>query len=217
MTRVMSIWFPQLPLDLWIRRDDLRLLGAFVITREIKNALRVTHANAEALSAGVVIGQSLPDAMAISPELASEKYDEDRIRLLHRALWRWADRLSPLVALDRSDGLFLDITGCAHLFGGESPMAEHALSELKDIKIKAHIGIADTKQAAWAVARFSKQEYMIIQPGNLSTDLSALPVAALDISIQTITALRRTGLKTIGDLYAPVSYTHLTLPTILLV
>ena len=43
MTRVMSIWFPQLPLDLWVRRDDPRLSGPFAITREIKNAMRLTH------------------------------------------------------------------------------------------------------------------------------------------------------------------------------
>ena len=32
----------------------------------------------------------------------------------------WCDRFTPLVALDPPHGLFLDITGCAHLFGGEA-------------------------------------------------------------------------------------------------
>ena len=201
MVRVMSIWFAQLPLDLWVRRSDPRLSSPFAVTREINNALRITHGNEMAFRAGVIIGQSLPDAMAVCPELASEMHDEDRIRLLHRALWRWADRLSPWVALDHTDGLFLDITGCAHIFGGEASMADHALTGLADINITARIGIADTKQAAWAIARFSNKSKTIIDPGNLSAGLSKLPVAALNIPKQTITSLRRTGLKTIGDLY----------------
>ena len=32
----------------------------------------------------------------------------------------WCDRFTPMVALDAPHGLFLDITGCAHLFGGEA-------------------------------------------------------------------------------------------------
>ena len=94
MTRVMSIWFPQLPLDLWVRRDDPRLSGPFAITQDIKNAMRLTHMNNLATQAGLVSGVSLADAMAICPGLLSETYDADRCTLLHRTLWRWADRLS---------------------------------------------------------------------------------------------------------------------------
>ena len=38
------------------------------------------------------------------------------------AIADWCDRFTPLVALDPPHGLFLDITGCAHLFGGEAAM-----------------------------------------------------------------------------------------------
>lgn len=201
MTRVMSIWFPQLPLDLWVRRDDPRLSGPFAITRDIKNAMRLTHMNNLAIQAGLVSGVSLADAMTICPGLLSEKYDADRSSLLHRALWRWADRFSPWIALDGEDGLFLNITGCAHLFGGEASMAEQALIELGDLNVTARIGMADTKQAAWALARFSGQSVSAIAPGDLSKGLENLPVAALNIKDKLITALRRTGLKRIGDLY----------------
>src|SRR3546814_9068149 len=33
------------------------------------------------------------------------------------------DRYTPMVAIDPPDGLTLDITGCAHLFGGETGLA----------------------------------------------------------------------------------------------
>ena len=38
----------------------------------------------------------------------------------------WCDRFTPLVALDPPHGLFLDITGCAHLFGGEAALLQIA-------------------------------------------------------------------------------------------
>ena len=165
--------------------------------------------NGLATQAGLVSGVSLADAMTICPGLLSETYDADRCSLLHRALWRWADRFSPWIALDGEDGLFLNITGCAHLFGGEALMAEQALIELGDLNVTARIGIADTKQAAWALARFSGQTMSAIAPGDLAKGLEHLPVAALNIQNKLTTALRRTGLKRIGDLYTYLSLIHI--------
>lgn len=201
MRRVMSIWFPQLPLDRWVRRRDPRVLGPFAITREIKNAPRITHLTAPAIKAGVTIGQSLPDARAICPDLITQQSDLERESLLLRALWRWSDRLSPWAALNAPDGLYLDISGCAHLFGGEIDMGRFAHSQLTDMDIAARIGIADTKLAASALARFSDRPLKLAAAGQTREALRKLPLAALDITPKTETDLRRTGLKTIGDLY----------------
>ena len=132
MPRILSIWLPQLPLDRLTRHGDLRLTGPFAVIAEEKNAWRITHANDAALKAGVVAGQALADARAICPDLLTEPGDPVREDLLLRALWRWADALSPRVALDAPDGLLLDITGCAHLFGGEAEMGQEALTRLSD-------------------------------------------------------------------------------------
>ena len=80
-------------------------------------------------------------------------------------------------------------------------MAEQALIELGDLNVTARIGMADTKQAAWALARFSDPVVSAIAPGDLAKGLEHLPVAALNIQNKLTTALRRTGLKRIGDLY----------------
>lgn len=201
MRRVMSIWFPQLPLDRWIRRVDPRIDGPFAIIKDIKNALRITHATALALQAGVHIGQSLPDARAVCPELVTEKSDPERESLLLRALWRWSDKLSPRVALDAPDGLFLDISGCAHLFGGERDMGAFARTQFSDQQITSKIGIADTKRGSWGLARFATENVSVAATGHLNLALQDLPLAALDIERAVETDLRRTGLKTIGDLY----------------
>lgn len=201
MVRVLSIWLPQLPLDRFVRCDDPRLSGPFAITSDIKNATRLTHLNEAARKAGLSPGLSIPDARAICPDLLTEPGDQIRERSMLRALWRWADQLSPRVALDRQDGLFLDITGCAHLFGGEAAMGKEARARLDDMHIITRIGIADTKGAARALARFGGNTVSIAAPGQTHDALKALPVDALDIPAKMVSELAQSGLKTIGQLY----------------
>ncbi len=201
MVRILSIWLPQLPLDRLVRQGDPRTDGPFAVTAEIKNAMRLTHITASARQAGLTPGLSIPDARAICPDLLTEPANVMREAAMLRALWRWADSLSPRVALDAPDGLLLDITGCAHLFGGEKEMGAHARQRLANIQIVSRIGIADTKGAARALARFSKDAIAMAAPGCTSEAIKALPVAALDVPDASVAELAQAGLKTIGQLY----------------
>lgn len=197
--RVMSIWLPRLPLDRLVRREDPRLGGVFAVTREIKNAVRCTHINEAGFAAGLTPGVSFADARALCPDLLTEAADLAREEALLRALCRWGDHLSPWVALDGEDGLVLDITGCAHLYGGEAAMRQVTLEQLADMRIHAHIGIADTKGAAWALAHYGDTNF-IAAPGQTTTMLSSLPVEALRIEGSIVMSLRQIGLQTIGAL-----------------
>lgn len=201
MVRILSIWLPQLPLDRLIRRADPRIYGAFSITADIKNATRLTHVNSHGYKAGLTPGLSIPDARAICPDLLTEPCDPHREAQLLRALWRWADQLSPRVALDAPDGLLLDISGCAHLFGGEEAMGNEVRTRLMDMQFISRIGIADTKAAARAMAQYDKNKVSISPAGKTYNALQKLPPEALNISPQLAGELARSGLKTIGQLY----------------
>ena len=201
MVRVLSIWLPQLPLDRLVRARDPRLDGPFAVTTDIKNASRLAHLNAAARDAGLAPGLSVPDARAICPDLLTAPSDLPREEALLRALWRWADQLSPRVAIDGSDGLLLDITGCAHLFGGEALMGEEARARLADRRIASKIGIADTKGAARALARVGETAVSIAKAGDTYNALRPLPIDALDIPSSMVGELAQSGLKTIGQLY----------------
>lgn len=205
MPRILSIWLPQLPLDRLTRRGDARLDGAFAIIAEEKNAWRITHTNRLAAAAGVGLGQSLADARAICPALLTEQSDPMREGLLLHALWRWADSLSPRVSLDPPDGLLLDIAGCAHLFGGEAAMARHAQEQLRDLMIPTQIGIADTKRAAKALARYGPTPINTADTGQTARALHDLPIIALGIDTPIAAELARAGLTKIGQLYAQKS------------
>lgn len=201
MRRVMSIWFPQLPLDRRARLGDGRIDGPFATISEIKNAWRLVNISDAARRAGLSPHMSVTDARAICPDLLTEPCNPSREERLLRAIWRWADKLSPSIALDLPDGLFLDIEGCAHLFGDESGMAEIARSDLVQMQMNPRIGICDTKRGAWALSHFGSSQTSISQSGATKDALAKLPIAALNVAPKIENDLRRAGLKTIGSLY----------------
>ena len=60
----------------------------------------------------------------------------------------WCDRFTPLVALDPPHGLFLDITGCAHLFGGEAALLQTVCGALTRRGFAVSAAIACTSVCA---------------------------------------------------------------------
>ena len=138
---------------------------------------------------------SLADARAIHPDLAvaEAEPDEDARALDHIAAW--CGRFTPVVVLDPPDGLFLDITGCGHLFGGEAGLRDQIVTRLQAQGFAARAALASTPGAAWALARYAASEMK-------DAALSPLPVEALRLDDKAAALLRRLGLKTIGQLIA---------------
>ncbi len=122
------------------------------VVRE-KAALRLAAVNAAAAALGLAPGLALADARARHPDLAVAEADPAAERALLTAVADLSDRYTPLVALDPPDGLFLDVTGCAHLFGGEAAMAADLSARLSRFGLTARLAVAATPGAAWAAAR----------------------------------------------------------------
>src|SRR5690606_29916089 len=127
-------------------------------------------------------GMAAADARATHPAVEIVAADPDADRRLLEALADWCDRYTPLVALDGTDGLFLDITGCAHLFGGEEAMLAGMIARFYEQGIRAQAGLAPTPGAAWAAARFSAGQTVsqpelqaILQEGDERPFLEKLP------------------------------------------
>lgn len=113
-------------------------------------------------------------------------------------LVEWCDRYSPLVSQDGSNGIILDITGGAHLFGGEGPLLHDLQRRLQRMDIESHAAIADTWGAAWALARYGDR--FIVHGENTGAALDPLPVEALRLPYEIVLELRRLGLVTIAAL-----------------
>jgi len=142
-------------------------------------------------------GMPLADARAICPDLATRPADLPGEAVALAALRRWALRYSPMVATDGSDGLMADITGVAHLFGGEEELRADLDARLARASFAAATAIAGTRGAAHALARHGGG---LVAKGQLAQGIGRLPVAALRIDHDTADALNRVGLPKIADL-----------------
>jgi protein ImuB len=128
---------------------------ALVIAAPVKSALRLSAVNDAAAALGLTVGMPLADARARYPKIAVAEADEAADLTLLEAIADWCDRYTPLVGLDAPDGLTLDVSGCAHLFGGEAALGADLVRRLSAHGLQARVAVADTVGCAWGVARFA--------------------------------------------------------------
>ncbi len=154
MRRVCSIWLPHLAIERWARSSDCAPDAPVVLTVEGTHG-PVVHAVTDAAAGRVArAGARLTDARALDPGLIAVPADPEGDALVVRRLARWAGRWSPLVEVD-GDGLRLDVTGVAHLFGGEEGLVGDVEARFAALGLTAHVALAPTAAAAWALAHYS--------------------------------------------------------------
>ncbi|HZZ34295.1 MAG TPA: DNA polymerase Y family protein [Caulobacteraceae bacterium] len=153
----------------------------------------------EGLAQGLFVGQKATDAAALVPNLTTAEAEPEADAAALTALVDWCVRFSPAVAAAPPDGLFLDITGVDHLWGGEAAMLDDFLIRLAKNGVPARGAIADTAGAAWALAHCA-EDRAIAPPGGQGVLLAPLPIAALRLERETAAQIARLGLVTIGRL-----------------
>ena len=204
---------------MWLRRIATDRIAqrfapddALIIAAPVKGALRLSAVNDAAVALGLRAGMPLADARAMHPAIAVAEADERADVALLEAVADWCDRYTPLVGLDAPDGLLLDVTGCAHLFGGETALVRDLVRRLEQRGLQARAAVAGTVGCAWAVARYSdslpspergrsmREAHRVgVASGEERNAIAPLPLAALRLDTDTITALAQVGLKHIAD------------------
>jgi len=172
--RILSLWLPRLSAEHALRHDGAARPGPFAVIAEARGALILVSPCAVAEADGLRPAMALTDARAIRPDLRTAMWAPGPEGRLRAGLLRWAGRWTPWAALESgapprlrgtaglaerpegAGGLALDITGCAHLFGGEAEMAARMIGDLAALGLSAEAGIADTRGGAWALARFGR-------------------------------------------------------------
>ncbi len=168
----------------------------FALLRTERQRRMVVAVNRAAAVLGIVPGQTLSDARALEPALeVAEATPEADSALLGR-IADWARRYSPWTAADEPDGVVIDITGCAHLFGGEQALAADLTGRLRAAGFAARAAIADSPAAAWGLVRFGSPEE------RRGEALDGLPLPALRLPAEMVEGLHALGLRRIGDLHA---------------
>jgi len=184
---------------------------AHVITRVDHKGVLVCGLNAAANKAGLHGGMRLSDARSILPDLQDTPEDTELCQGQLARLIRFLDRYSPWVAPDRElhangvngdAGIWLEITGGSHLFGGEKAMITQMRRDVNMLGFSARIAIADTAGAAWAAARCHpgpENERILSLPADHAI-AAGFPVSCLRLSNDIIALLSRLGLKQLGDI-----------------
>jgi protein ImuB len=201
--RILSLWLPRLPIDRIKRRcasPDRAGEGPSIVVAKENNALLIYCLDDAAARFGLHVGLPLANARAICPHLKVFDADEAADAGTLDDIAGWCDRFTPLVALDPPHGLFLDITGCAHLFGGEAALLQALCGALTRQGFAVSAAIAGTSICARTLTRHACGS--VIADGGEADAVSPLPVSALGADEAIITGLRRAGLKTIGDVAA---------------
>ena len=163
----------------------------------------VVAADHAAQALGVRPGLALAQAQARVPDLHIEPADPaaDAAALARLALWALR-RYSPVVAIDLPDGLLIDATGVAHLFGGEAALLDELRARLTAARLGSRIAVAGTVGVAHALARFGPRPAMIAASSETGAAVAALPLAALRLDPTLVERLRRLGFESIADLAA---------------
>lgn len=191
--RIVSLWFRYLLSD-WLIIKKPELQGTpFVFVRTEHNMALIIQASQLAQNEGARPGMRAADAKAIVPGLVTVDEKPGREVALLRGLAEWCVRYSPIVAIDLGGtGLFLDATGCTHLWGGEAGYLAEIVSRLKSKGYQVRAGMADTMGAAWAVARFG-QQMAVVESGLQAQALLPFPPAALRLEQDVLARLQKLG------------------------
>ena len=197
---MLSLWLRRLSTDRIARsREKSREQSApLVVTGKRSNAEVLTAVNDAAEKLGLSPGLALAQARAMHPGIDTVAEDAEADAALLESIADWCLRYTPLVACDTPDGLLLDITGCAHLYGGEHELVADLAARLEDAGFAYSLAIAGTIGAAWAAAHYGKPASYGC--GEERALLAPLPLSALRLPPATAAGLARVGLKCIGDI-----------------
>ena len=156
--RILSLWFPRLGAERALRLargGATGLAGPLAVVGDRNGAQVLTSVSTEAEGAGLTAGQPLRDAGAMCPALVTVPEDAAGEALFLTTLRRWAGKFSPWVAEEPPAGLVVDLTGCAHLFGGEEALMAQVEEDCAVMGLSVQAAVADTVGAAWALARYA--------------------------------------------------------------
>jgi protein ImuB len=222
MRRVISLWLPEFAAERWHRqRQPLparstdrppakpvpRIRPLALVARE-GGRLILAAVDGAAAAAGLTPGMPLAGAHALAPDLWTAPHDPRGDAAALGRLAAWCERYTPWTAPGGSEpggaaGILLDVTGCAHLFGGERALAADLEARVGALGFTARTGLAETIGAAWALARFGGTGVgpAVAPPARVRAALAPLPPVALRLPAETCELLARLGLRRIGALY----------------
>lgn len=186
----MGLFLPWLPAENALRKGRAPPDVPFALVEQQRGATRIAAMAQSAAQLGLEPGLTLAEARTRVPELVAVPFDPQADGALLGEVAKLCGRYTPS-AEDRPPAeLALDITGCAHFFGGKGGLQADLAARVKALGLTLRSAFAATPDAACALARFGV------------TEIADLPLAALGMEREVLVGLRRAGLRRIGELAA---------------
>ncbi|HYZ46051.1 MAG TPA: DNA polymerase IV [Actinomycetota bacterium] len=180
---------------------DPSLRGRPVIVGGVGGRGVVTSASYEARAFGVRSAMPIVTARRMCPHGVFVANDFDAYLDLSTRIREVFTSFTPLVEPMSLDEAFLDVSGSIRLFGPPREIAELIKRRIAAMGLACTVGVAPNKFIAKiASARAKPDGLMVVTADAVEGFLHPLPVGALwGVGEHTAEALRRLGLRTVGD------------------
>jgi protein ImuB len=164
--------------------------------------------NREAERFGVRAKQTIAEASALVSQLVVAKVKRAEVERALSSLAEVALGYGATVALATPDVVWVDITGSAHLFGGEEALAQDLAERVRELGHRVKIAVSVGPELARAFARWSappRKEgapsgIVLVSPSRTQSAAEELPIQALPLAADELGYFTRLGLLSLGDL-----------------
>jgi protein ImuB len=171
---------------------------------------KLSAVNESARRYGVREGQSIAEACALVASLVVREVTQAEVLETLGCIAEVGLSLGATVAVEAPDTVSVDITGSAHLQGGEVALACEFANRVRSMGHSARIAISEGPRLARAFAHWFTPEaadpedrgVCVVSSSRTVAAFSALPIFALPISQDTAAWFVRLGVLTVGELCA---------------
>lgn len=226
MRHILCIHLLNWPIDRLIRRLRWRKQQPpnLLLVHTVANRQIIVAADCASLQQGIRPGQTLTEARVrlADPLVRLWQPAEDSKAL--EALGRYLMRFTPVVATTTCDAtnlfteassaaqkrpaaspldpsvLYLDLTGCEHLFGGLDAMLRTIAQTLTRLCLFARLAVATNPTAAYALTCCAGSALPVAESDSPADILCCLPVASLRFEDRILHLLNQLGIETIAQL-----------------
>jgi len=217
--RIVALVLPELLLEVAVAAAPQRSRGPWGVVlldpgelgepleEPLRPTARLTAVSASARRCGVREGQTIAEARALVAGFEAMRLHPALVERALAVVAEVALGFGATASLRVPDTVWLDVSGSAHLFGGETPLAEELAERVRGLGHVVRAAVAPGPELARAVARWAPPDHRgkgvhTVPADGAARAVQALPVVALPLSEEAQGFLLRLGVLTLGDLAA---------------
>jgi protein ImuB len=192
-------WVPCFAVAAFERGEPALVDRPVAVVRGAAPVARVVEASAVAREHRITPGMTEAEARARCPVLVVRPWSDERVASARHALLEAALTVSPRVEDGGSGIVHVDAAGLDRLVGDARAIADRLVRQVSAVGLRARVGVAASRTAARLAAQAGPR-VTIIPPGGERAFLAAVPLAAVDLSLELAATFVRWGIRTLGEL-----------------